>query len=144
MPVEAKAAVLRETNTPLTIETIMVDDPGPREIRVKTKACGVCHSDLHMAEGSYPWKYPTVLGHESAGIIEAVGDQVTDLKVGDTVITCLSVFCGNCEYCLSARCPFAKTRRACGLRTSPALEPRRPGNLPIRAALILRGADVGA
>ncbi len=103
MPVEAKAAVLRETNTPLTIETIMVDDPGPREIRVKTKACGVCHSDLHMAEGSYPWKYPTVLGHESAGIIEAVGDQVTDLKVGDTVITCLSVFCGNCEYCLSGQ-----------------------------------------
>lgn len=103
MPVTVNAAVLRETNQPMTIEKIEIDDPGPREVRIKTKACGVCHSDLHMAEGKYPWKYPTVLGHEAAGIVDAVGEQVTYVQPGDTVITCLSAFCGECEYCLSGK-----------------------------------------
>ncbi len=96
-----KAAVLREINKPLEIEDIQHGDPGPREVLVRTVAAGVCHSDLHFQNGSYPYPLPAVLGHESAGIVEAVGSDVTYVKPGDHVITCLSAFCGHCEYCLT-------------------------------------------
>lgn len=121
MPVTVNAAVLRETNQPLVIEKVDIDDPGPREVRIKTKACGVCHSDLHMAEGKYPWKYPTILGHEAAGIVDAVGDQVTYVKPGDTVITCLSAFCGECEYCLSGKMSLCENP---SLMRTPDQKPR--------------------
>jgi S-(hydroxymethyl)glutathione dehydrogenase/alcohol dehydrogenase len=96
-----KAAVLREVNKPLEIEDIQHGDPGPREVLVRTVAAGVCHSDLHFQNGSYPYPLPAVLGHESAGVVEAVGADVTYVKPGDHVITCLSAFCGHCEYCLT-------------------------------------------
>ena len=96
-----KAAVLREINKPLEIEDIQHGDPGPREVLVRTVAAGVCHSDLHFQNGSYPYQLPAVLGHESAGVVEAVGSAVTYVKPGDHVITCLSAFCGHCEYCLT-------------------------------------------
>jgi S-(hydroxymethyl)glutathione dehydrogenase/alcohol dehydrogenase len=96
-----KAAVLREVQKPLTIEEIQLGTPGPHEIVVKTAAAGVCHSDLHFVEGLYRTRMPIVLGHESAGIVEEVGPQVSYVKPGDHVITCLSVFCGHCEDCLS-------------------------------------------
>ena len=96
-----KAAVLREVHQPLSIEDVHIDDPGPREVLVKTAACGVCHSDLHFIEGLYPTKMPIVLGHEAAGTVEKVGSHVTYVKPGDTVITCLSAFCGTCEYCIT-------------------------------------------
>ncbi len=78
-----------------------MDKPQGREVLVRTVAAGVCHSDLHFVEGLYPLPAPAVLGHESAGIVEAVGDRVTDVKPGDHVIACLSVFCGHCAQCLS-------------------------------------------
>lgn len=96
-----KAAVLREINKPLEIEDVQCGNPGPREVLVRTMAAGVCHSDLHFQNGSYPYPLPAVLGHESAGIVEAVGDMVTYVKPGDHVITCLSAFCGHCEHCLT-------------------------------------------
>ncbi|MEQ8858692.1 MAG: Zn-dependent alcohol dehydrogenase [Pseudomonadales bacterium] len=96
-----KAAVLREINKPLEIEDIQHGDPGPREVLIRTAAAGVCHSDLHFQNGSYPYPLPAVLGHESAGVVEAVGADVTYVKPGDHVITCLSAFCGHCEYCLT-------------------------------------------
>ncbi len=96
-----KAAVFREVNTPMEIEEVPISKPGPREVLVRTVAAGVCHSDLHFFNGSYPYPVPAVLGHESAGIVEQVGDQVTYVKPGDHVITCLSAFCGHCEYCLT-------------------------------------------
>ncbi|MEE4360657.1 MAG: Zn-dependent alcohol dehydrogenase [Pseudomonadales bacterium] len=96
-----KAAVLHEVNTPLVIEDVRISKPGPREVLVRTRAAGVCHSDLHFANGSYPYPLPAILGHESAGVVEAVGDMVTYVKPGDHVITCLSAFCGHCEYCLT-------------------------------------------
>lgn len=96
-----KAAVLREINKPLEIENIEHGDPGPREVLIRTAAAGVCHSDLHFQNGSYPYPLPAVLGHESAGVVEAVGSDVTYVKPGDHVITCLSAFCGHCEYCLT-------------------------------------------
>src|SRR5690606_7056395 len=98
---DMKAAVLREINKPLEIENIQHGDPGPREVLIRTAAAGVCHSDLHFQNGSYPYPLPAVLGHESAGIVEAVGSDVTYVKPGDHVITCLSAFCGHCEYCLT-------------------------------------------
>ncbi|MDE0364659.1 MAG: Zn-dependent alcohol dehydrogenase [Gammaproteobacteria bacterium] len=96
-----KAAVLREVNTPLQIEDIQHGNPGPREVLVRTRAAGVCHSDLHFQDGSWPHPLPMVLGHESAGVVEAVGSMVTYVKPGDHVITCLSAFCGHCEQCLT-------------------------------------------
>jgi S-(hydroxymethyl)glutathione dehydrogenase/alcohol dehydrogenase len=96
-----KAAVLREVNKPLEIEDVQLADPGPREVLVRTVAAGVCHSDLHFQNGSYPYPLPSVLGHESAGVVEAVGSMVDYVKPGDHVITCLSAFCGHCEDCLT-------------------------------------------
>jgi S-(hydroxymethyl)glutathione dehydrogenase / alcohol dehydrogenase len=96
-----KAAVLREVNKPLSIEEVSHGKPAPREVLVRTVAAGVCHSDLHFQNGSYPYPLPSVLGHESAGIVEAVGSDVTYVKPGDHVITCLSAFCGHCEPCLT-------------------------------------------
>ncbi len=96
-----KAAVLREINQPLEIEEVQVSKPAPREVLVRPVAAGVCHSDLHFVDGSYPYMLPTILGHESAGIVEAVGADVTYVKKGDHVITCLSAFCGHCEKCLT-------------------------------------------
>ncbi len=110
-----KAAVFRQPGKPLTVEEVEIDEPVGREILIKTVAAGVCHSDLHFIEGLYPYPAPAVLGHESAGIVEAVGELVTSFKPGDHVVACLTVFCGNCEQCLSGRphlCPNrASTQR---------------------------------
>ncbi|MDP6025267.1 MAG: Zn-dependent alcohol dehydrogenase [Pseudomonadales bacterium] len=109
-----KAAVFREVGQPLEIEDIAISKPGPREVLVKTAAAGVCHSDLHFIEGLYPGQSPMVLGHESAGVVEQVGSDVTYVQPGDHVITCLSVFCGHCESCLTGHmslCANPETRR---------------------------------
>jgi S-(hydroxymethyl)glutathione dehydrogenase/alcohol dehydrogenase len=98
-----KAAVLRELNKPFSIEEVQVDRPGPREVLLRTAAAGICHSDMHFQEGKYPWPMPCVLGHEGAGVVEAVGSDVAYVKPGDAVITCVSVFCGRCESCLRGR-----------------------------------------
>jgi S-(hydroxymethyl)glutathione dehydrogenase/alcohol dehydrogenase len=110
-----KAAVLRAVKQPLTIEDIQISKPGPREVLIRTVAAGVCHSDLHFQNGSYLYPMPAVLGHESAGVVEQVGSEVRYVVPGDHVITCLSVFCGYCEFCLSGRpalCTKVATRRA--------------------------------
>ncbi len=96
-----KAAVLHAANQPLTIEEVALTKPGSREVLIRTAFAGLCHSDLHFIEGLYPHPTPCVLGHESAGIVEAVGDGVTYVKPGDHVITCLSVFCGTCPQCVT-------------------------------------------
>jgi len=96
-----KAAVLHAPQQPMTIEEVTLHKPQRREVLVRTAAAGLCHSDLHFIDGLYPHPVPAVLGHESAGIVEAVGEDVTYLKPGDHVISCLSVFCGHCEFCLS-------------------------------------------
>jgi S-(hydroxymethyl)glutathione dehydrogenase/alcohol dehydrogenase len=112
-----KAAVLNTCPGDLEIEDVQIDKPGPREVLIKTAAAGLCHSDLHFLEAKYPAQVPVVLGHESAGVVEAVGDQVTYVQPGDHVITCLSVFCGHCEDCLTGHmslCPNPETRRLPG------------------------------
>ena len=109
-----KAAVFREVNKPMEVEEIEVSKPGPREVLVRTAAAGVCHSDMHFFNGTYPGRLPVVLGHESAGIVEQVGSDVNYVKPGDHVITCLSVFCGHCEDCLTGHmslCQEPEVRR---------------------------------
>ncbi len=98
-----KAAVLRELNAPLEIEEIQIDKPGPDEVLTRTAASGICHSDLHVIEGGIPMGLPCILGHEPAGVVEAVGENVTDFKPGDHVIGCLNAWCGTCNYCLRGR-----------------------------------------
>ncbi|MDO8901659.1 MAG: Zn-dependent alcohol dehydrogenase, partial [Phenylobacterium sp.] len=109
-----KAAVLREVGKPLQIEDVQINKPGPHEVLIRTVAAGLCHSDLHFMEGSYPHPLPAVLGHESAGIVEQVGSEVRTVKVGDHVITCLSAYCGHCESCLTGHlslCVSPDTKR---------------------------------
>src|SRR5580658_5707706 len=100
---EINAAVFRKVQAPLTIEQVEVDKPWGREVLVRTVATGVCHSDLHVVDGigRFPLDRPIVLGHEGAGIVEAVGAEVTTVKPGDHVVACLSGFCGSCPQCLS-------------------------------------------
>ncbi|MBT4160586.1 MAG: Zn-dependent alcohol dehydrogenase [Gammaproteobacteria bacterium] len=112
-----KAAVLREVGKPLEIEEIAISKPGPREVLVRTVAAGVCHSDLHFIDGLYPTKMPIIMGHESAGVVEQVGADVKYVQPGDHVITCLSVFCGHCEMCVTGHlslCESPETRRGEG------------------------------
>ncbi len=98
-----KAAVMRAWKSPLELEDVQIDKPGPREVLVRTAASGVCHSDLHVIEDALPVPPPVVLGHEPAGVVEQVGSEVVGFDQGDHVIGCLSAFCGNCEYCISGR-----------------------------------------
>lgn len=109
--------MLREIPSTLEIDDVQIDAPGPGEVLLNTAAAGVCHSDLHFMEGKYPYPTPAVLGHESAGVVEAVGPDVTYVKPGDHVITCLSVFCGSCELCTSGR-PYLCSNKE-GTRRDP-------------------------
>jgi S-(hydroxymethyl)glutathione dehydrogenase / alcohol dehydrogenase len=131
-----KAAILTQPGQPLVIEQVVVDKPGPHEVLIRTVACGLCHSDLHFIEGAYPHPLPAIPGHEAAGIVEAVGSEVRTVKVGDAVISCLSAFCGHCEFCVSGRmslCMGGDTRRAPG---SPA-RITRPDGSPVNQMLNL-------
>tara|TARA_R110000772_G_scaffold57351_7_gene129939 strand:- start:665 stop:1750 length:1086 start_codon:yes stop_codon:yes gene_type:complete len=112
-----KAAVLVEAGKPLEIEDVAISKPEPHEVLIRTAACGLCHSDLHFIEGSYPQPVPAIPGHEAAGIVEAIGSEVRTVAVGDAIVSCLSAFCGHCEYCVSGRmslCLGADTQRAEG------------------------------
>jgi S-(hydroxymethyl)glutathione dehydrogenase / alcohol dehydrogenase len=96
-----KAAVLNQQPGELDIEDLGIDDPAPGEVLLRTVGAGLCHSDLHFMEGLFPLRLPAVLGHESAGVVEAVGDGVMYVKPGDHVVCCLSIFCGACRQCLN-------------------------------------------
>lgn len=98
-----RAAILREAHQPLDVADVEIADPIGHEVLIRTAAAGVCHSDVHFQQGLYTCPMPAVLGHESAGVVDAVGSEVTYVKPGDHVITCLSVFCGHCRYCTTGR-----------------------------------------
>jgi S-(hydroxymethyl)glutathione dehydrogenase/alcohol dehydrogenase len=99
-----RAAVLEEFGQPLVVQEVALADPRPGEALVRLRACGVCHTDLYTASGADPSGYaPTVLGHEGAGIVEAVGEDVSSVAVGDHVITLFSPQCRRCEHCRSPR-----------------------------------------
>ena len=112
MPNTMKAAVVRAFGKPLTIEEVPMPTPGPGEVLVKIAASGVCHTDLHAADGDWPVKPspPFIPGHEGASVVAAVGPGVTSLKEGDPVgIAWLHDACGSCEFCITGwetLCPF--------------------------------------
>lgn len=111
----AKAAILRAAGAPLEMAEVTLAQPGPHEVLIDTKACGLCHSDLHFIEGTYPHAMPCIPGHEAAGVVRAVGSEVRMVQPGDHVVTCLSAFCGHCEFCVTGRmalCLGGDTRRA--------------------------------
>ncbi|MEZ5279590.1 MAG: Zn-dependent alcohol dehydrogenase [Acidimicrobiales bacterium] len=117
MTTEIRAAVLRQYNQPMAVETLTLDEPVADEVRVRIVGSGLCHSDLHVMEGLLPFPPPAVLGHEAAGVVEAVGQAVTGLAVGDHVIGCLSQYCGSCRWCARGNTWLCERRLAPGLRS---------------------------
>src|SRR6058998_2630329 len=100
-----RAAILEQFAAPLVIQEVDLQDPGPGEVLVRLAACGVCHTDLYTASGADPTGYaPCVLGHEGAGVVEAVGEGGRGLVApGDHVVTLFAPECGECVHCLSPR-----------------------------------------
>jgi S-(hydroxymethyl)mycothiol dehydrogenase len=129
MPYEVKGVVARSKGAPVSIETIIVPDPGPGEAVVDVQACGVCHTDLHYREGGINDEFPFLLGHEAAGIVSAVGEGVTNVTVGDYVILNWRAVCGECRacakgkpwYCFNTHNAAQKMTLADGTELSPAL-----------------------
>jgi S-(hydroxymethyl)glutathione dehydrogenase/alcohol dehydrogenase len=116
-----RAAVLEAFGKPLVVQEVDLAPPGPGEALVRIHACGVCHTDMYTASGVDPSGYaPTVLGHEGAGVVEAVGPGVTSLRPGDHVVTLFSPECGECTHCRSG-----KTNICTAIR-----EPQNKGFLP--------------
>ncbi len=103
MPSQVRAVVAHSKNAPVQLETITVPDPGPGEALIKVQACGVCHTDLHYREGGIGDDFPYLLGHEAAGVVEAVGEGVTDVAPGDFVILNWRAVCGQCRSCRRGR-----------------------------------------
>ncbi|MEU4197865.1 S-(hydroxymethyl)mycothiol dehydrogenase [Kribbella sp. NPDC026611] len=124
-----RGVVAASKGAPVSIEQITIPDPGPGEAVVRVQACGVCHTDLHYREGGINDEFPFLLGHEAAGIVEAVGDGVTDLQPGDFVVLNWRAVCGNCRACLRGRPWYCfnthnanqKMTLADGTELSPAL-----------------------
>ncbi len=98
-----RAAVLHEVGAPLAIEEVEVGVPRAGEVGVRLVASGVCHSDLHTIDGSFPWPLPAIFGHEGAGVVEAIGPGVTNVGVGDHVILTWLPYCGSCRMCERGR-----------------------------------------
>lgn len=103
MQMKSKAVVFRADGVTVHVEDIVVDPPGPNEVMIRLAACGVCHSDLSVTNGTLPLQPPVILGHEGAGVVTQVGAGVTDLKVGDHVISSFVNTCGRCRYCTTGR-----------------------------------------
>ena len=98
-----RAVVARGVGEQVSVETIVVPDPGPGEAVVKVQSCGVCHTDLHYREGAIGAEFPYLLGHEAAGVVESVGDGVSDIVPGDFVVLNWRAVCGQCRACRRGR-----------------------------------------
>ncbi|MBT5579551.1 MAG: S-(hydroxymethyl)mycothiol dehydrogenase [Acidimicrobiaceae bacterium] len=103
MPQTVKGVVAMTKSAPVTIENVIVPDPGPGEAVVAIQACGVCHTDLHYREGGINDEFPFLLGHEASGLVESVGEGVTDVEPGDFVILNWRAVCGQCRSCLRGK-----------------------------------------
>jgi S-(hydroxymethyl)mycothiol dehydrogenase len=126
---QVKAVIARSQGAPVEVVTINVPDPGPGEAVVKIQACGVCHTDLHYREGGINDEFPFLLGHEAAGIVEAVGEGVTEVEAGDFVVLNWRAVCGECrackrgepQYCFATHNATQKMTLEDGTELSPAL-----------------------
>ncbi len=103
MSEEVRGVVAKGVKQPVSVETIVVPDPGPGEVKVRVQACGVCHTDLHYREGGIGEEFPYLLGHEAAGEVEAIGADVTNVAPGDFVVLNWRAVCGECRACLRGR-----------------------------------------
>jgi len=103
VPVETVAAVLRTFGEPQRIEPVELRGPGPGEVLVRLHAAGVCHSDVGQADGEWSYPLPAVLGHEGAGVVEALGPGVEGLAIGERVVLSLAPGCGACRHCVVGR-----------------------------------------
>jgi S-(hydroxymethyl)glutathione dehydrogenase/alcohol dehydrogenase len=129
---QISAAVLEQFGRPLVVQEVDLADPGPGEVLVRLVACGVCHTDLYTASGADPSGYaPTVLGHEGAGVVEAVGAGVSLVGRGDHVVTLFSPQCGECVHCRSP-----KTNLCLAIR-----DQQNRGYLPDGTTRLSRGGD---
>ena len=130
-----RAAVYHAPHEEQVFQEVEIAEPIGREVLVRTAAAGVCHSDLHFVDGLWPIEGPAILGHESAGVVEAVGPNVTEVEPGDHVIACLSVFCGRCDRCLTGETYI------CGNR--PTRSPEEPPRLSLDGQAVAQFAEVG-
>jgi len=126
---EVRGVIAGAVKQPVSIETIVVPDPGPGEAKVRIQACGVCHTDLHYRDGGIGDDFPYLLGHEAAGVVEAVGPDVTGLTPGDFVVLNWRAVCGECRacrrgrpwYCFNTHNAAQKMTLTDGTSLSPAL-----------------------
>ncbi|MFF3641570.1 S-(hydroxymethyl)mycothiol dehydrogenase [Streptomyces sp. NPDC002564] len=129
MAQQVQGVIARAKGEPVRIETITVPDPGPGEAVVKIQACGVCHTDLHYREGGINDDFPFLLGHEAAGVVESVGEGVSEVAVGDFVVLNWRAVCGQCracrrgrpQYCFDTHNAKQKMTLADGTELTPAL-----------------------
>ena len=129
MPSTVKGVIARSVNAPVELVDVIVPDPGPGEAVVKVQACGVCHTDLHYRQGGINDDFPFLLGHEAAGVVEAVGEGVTEVAPGDFVILNWRAVCGQCrachkgqpQYCFATHNATQKMTLTDGTELSPAL-----------------------
>lgn len=131
----AKAAVLYQAGKPLVIEEVQVEPPRRGEVLVRMKAAGVCHSDLHVMKGDLHMPMPIIPGHEGSGVIEAAGEGVTSVTVGDHIIPIWRASCGQCEYCLAGRpalCDMGTKMRFEGVMPDGTMRFRNSAGTPIR------------
>jgi S-(hydroxymethyl)glutathione dehydrogenase/alcohol dehydrogenase len=103
MPMRTRAAIIREAGKPWELTELTLDDPRPGEVRIRFVAAGMCHSDEHIRTGDSICRLPMVGGHEGAGIVDAVGDSVSRVQVGDHVVCSFIPACGTCRYCATGR-----------------------------------------
>ncbi|MEU6459744.1 S-(hydroxymethyl)mycothiol dehydrogenase [Streptomyces sp. NPDC047065] len=103
MSQQVRGVVVTAKDAPAEVTTIVVPDPGPGEVVVRIGACGVCHTDLHYKQGGIGDEFPYLLGHEAAGVVESVGEGVTEVGVGDFVVLNWRAVCGQCRACLRGR-----------------------------------------
>jgi len=129
-----KAAVFHGLDRPVVIEDVQLRDPGPGEVRVALRAAGLCHSDLSVIDGSIPYPTPVVLGHEGAGVVDAVGAGVTAVREGDTVIVSTLSHCG--------RCPACEVGRPTQCRNAPSPKDARPFTIAGKPAFQFANASV--
>lgn len=107
--IRAKGVVVRAPGSPAILEELFIEPPGPGEVLVKVLATGVCHSDLHTKQGNFGAEFPYLLGHEATGVIEAVGEGVSNSRIGETVTLCWRAPCGKCRFCMAGQAPFCAT-----------------------------------
>ena len=117
MTTDIQAAVCRTVGEPLEIEVVQLDDPAPDEVRIGVAGSGLCHSDLHVIDGSLPAPLPVILGHEVSGVVLEVGHQIQGLKVGDHVVAGISAHCDSCRCCAAGKTWLCERRFSPGLRS---------------------------